>query len=338
MHGMIAQSPRAARFVVALAAVCMGCGREPDAPAGLRTLLVSDRGGAPRIYEIDDTAGSVTLIGSDNAADTAVTDSMPARLPDGRVVFASNRGGGSSLWVAAKGGASSGGATATPLFQTIPDASQDYEPAPCGRDRILFSRGATLRVGEPSQRSPRDLWVAGLDGTGERPLTHSPADESAPCLLSDRRTVVFISDRGGAPRLHRLDLDAPDPETTVAAIDTGPTPDDTRDSAPACLADGSILFARTVSGRPSQVMALAPGTTPPALRQITEANVLPFGAGEPAPIGGGLFMLTAGPGKGPGGKPRYGLYRLSEGGFNLKRITRDGAGYSDWARGLELLR
>ncbi|HKQ97160.1 MAG TPA: hypothetical protein VJV75_04730, partial [Candidatus Polarisedimenticolia bacterium] len=281
-----------------------------------------------------DAAGSVTLVGSDNAADTAITDSMPARLADGRVVFASNRDGGPSLWIT-----TSSSTTAKRLFAMNDDDEARFDPAPCGTDRILFAVSRTL--GAPPEGTPRDLRVAALDGSAERPLTRSPADDHAPCLLADQRTVIFVSDRGGAPRLHRLDLDAPDPETTVRAIETGAgaTPAEAySDAAPACLADGSILFARTVAGRPSQVMALAPGTTPPVLRQITEANVLPFGAGEPAPIGGGLFLLTAGPGKGPGGKPRYGVYRLSEGGFNLKRVTRDGAGYSDWARGLELLR
>jgi hypothetical protein len=342
MRAMIAQPRRAAlraagMLSAALATLLSGCGPAPVTPSAARALLVSDRGGAARIYEVDEEAGSVTLVGSENAGDTAYADSMPARLADGRIVFASSRGGGAALYVAV-----SGSAGARPLFAGSAGAGgsgapagagpADTDPAPCGSDRILFARA-------PAAGAPRDLWVAAIDGAGARALTRAPADDGAPCLLPDRRTVVFVSDRGGAPRLHRLDLDAPDPESTVTAIAAGPaSAGDTTDTAPACLDDGSILFARAATGQPRQVMALALRATPPVLRQITDAEVLPYGAGEPASIGGGRLLVTVGPGKGPGGKPRYGIYRLTTGGYNLTRITREGAGYNDFTRGLELLR
>jgi len=319
--------PRAAAAFLACAALFAGCGRAPVTPPSKRPLFVSDRGGAARLYEADDEAGSVTLVGSGDAGDTGYLDSMPARLMDGRIVFISTRGGTAALYVAG-----AGSADARPLFGGGAAATADSDPAPCGGDRILFARA-------PAAGSPRDLWVARLDGSDARPLTRAPSDDAAPCLLPDRRTVIFVSDRGGAPRLHRLDLDAVDPEAGVTLVATGDaTAPDAADSAPACLEDGSILFARSVKGQPRQVMALAPAATPPVLRQLTEAAVLPYGAGEPVPIGDGIFLLTAGPGKGPGGRPRYGLYRLTRGGYNLARITRDGAGYNDYARGLEIPR
>ncbi|HUD71764.1 MAG TPA: hypothetical protein VMQ62_07355 [Dongiaceae bacterium] len=322
-----AGAPGAAALLLAGAALLAGCGRAPRTPPSERPLFVSDRGGAARLYEADDEAGSVTLVGSGDAGDAGYVDSMPARLPDGRIIFVSTRGGGAALYVA-----DAGSAGARPLFGGGAAVAADSDPAPCGADRILFARAAVAGT-------PRDLWVARLDGSDAHPLTRAPSDDGAPCLLPDRRTVIFVSDRGGAPRLHRLDLDAADPDAGATLLSTGETSaPDAIDSAPACLDDGSILFARSMKGQPRQVLALAPDARPPVLRQLTEAAVLPYGAGEPVPIGDGKFLLTAGPGKGPAGRPRYGLYRLTRGGYNLARITRDGAGYNDYARGLELLR
>src|SRR6185436_5877045 len=72
MRGMIAQSrrgappsavapgagPRAAAAFLACAALFAGCGRAPVTPPSKRPLFVSDRGGAARLYEADDEAGS----------------------------------------------------------------------------------------------------------------------------------------------------------------------------------------------------------------------------------------------------------------------------------------
>jgi hypothetical protein len=52
----------------------------------------------------------------------------------------------------------------------------------------------------------------------------------------------------------------------------------------------------------------------------------------------GTQLLTAGPGKGSDGRPRFALYRIAEGGYNLVRLTREQAGYNDYARLLDTSR
>jgi hypothetical protein len=354
-----ADPPAIALLTVALLAG-VACSGGPAPARALPPLVVSDRGGALRIYEVDRDLGVATLVGSARADEPAWRDTMPARLPDGRVVFVSDRGGRPALHVTGPGPTAA--AIAIPLAAPpAPDAPApgpganaagpaDSDPAPFGPGRIVFARAAT-------DGAPRELQVVNVDGSDLRALTRHPADNGAPCALADGRTIVFVSDRDGAPRLYRLDGDAPDPETTVTPLLADATATDATatgagaaallgagpgfaDSAPACLADGSIVFARAVGGRPAQLFAVVPGGAHPAPRQITDATILPSGAGEPVGLDDGTILLTAGPASGGanGRGPRYGVYRISRGGYNLARVTRDGAGYDDLARGLNLRR
>jgi hypothetical protein len=342
MGAMIPQPRR--RLVTAALLAGVACSGGAGPARALPPLVVSDRGGALRIYEIDRDLGVATLVGSARADETAYRDTMPARLPDGRVVFVSGRGGRPALHVTGPG--STAAAIAIPLAASpAADAPADSDPAPVGPGRLVFARAAT-------DGAPRDLHMAAVDGSGLRALTRHPADDGAPCALPDGRTIVFVSARDGAPRLYRLDGDAPDPETTVMPLLADGTAGGAwpaapsgvgagfADGAPACLADGSIVFARAVGGLPAQLFALGLGGARPAPRQITDAAILPSGAGEPVGLDDGTILLTAGPSSGgPNGRgPRYGVYRISRGGYNLARVTRDGAGYDDLTRGLSLHR
>jgi len=255
---------------------------------------------------------------------------MPARLPDGRVAFVSDRGGRPALYLAASGSADATGIPLVPGAGSPATGSPvDSDPAPFGPGRLVFARAATAGA-------TRDLFVVGVDGSGLTALTTNPADDGAPCALPDRRTIIFVSDRDGAKRLYRIDAGAADPESTVAPL-MPEAPAGVADRAPACLSDGSIVFARAAAGRPAQIFALDLRLTHAAPRQITEATILPSGAGEPVALDDGSILLTAGPATGGarGRGPRYGVYRISRGGYNLSRVTRDGAGYDDLSRGLD---
>ncbi len=297
----------------------------PSAPADL---VVSNRGGAWRVYELA-AEGGARLVGSPRADGPAYEDRQPARLPDGTIVFTSNRSGPDALYLAA-----TGAATARPLFSAPEETGggADSDPAACGADRIVFARAAAAAPGAGD--GDRDLYLAARDGRGVQRLTRDPADDGAPCALPDGRTIVFASVRQGTRRLYRLDSAAADPEATVALL---LPPVDAADDAPACLADGSILFARTLPGAASQIFLVRFGEHGPVTRQITEAATLPYGAGEPVSAAAGSLLLTAGPGPAKGG-PRYAVYGISGGGYNLARVTRERAGYEDWTRRLRPLR
>ena len=290
-----------------------------------------------RIFELGERGATARLVGSARADDRSYADTLPVLLPDGRIAFVSDRGGRRSIYLT-----SSGSVAASPLLPPAASPGDDSDPAPLGADRLVFARAAaaaddsTAASAAPPAGGPpaaRDLWSIALDGTGLRALTHHAADDGAPCALADGRTIVFASLRLGPPRLFRLDAAAPDPEATVA-----PLFEETRDEsddAPACLPDGSVLFARRDGMRPPQIYHVAPGAGGAGARQVTDASVLPAGASEPVYIPDGTLLLTAGPGKGPDGRPRFALYRIAEGGYNLVRLTREQAGYNDYARLLD---
>jgi Tol biopolymer transport system component len=288
-----------------------------------------------RIYEIDRLAGVTRLVGSPRADDASYEDSMPARLADGRVVMVSDRGGRPGLFLV-----SPDGARAEPLAASV--GARDTDPAPLGRDRIVFARS--------DAGGPRDLFVVRTDGGEIARLTRHPSDDGAPCATPDGGSIVFVSDRDGAPRLYRLSPGAPDPESTVSLL-SPPEPripggglagtaagSALEDRDPACLPGGSIAFSRSIGGGPAQVFLVDLGGR--SARQITDPLVLPYGAGEPISLGAGALLLTAGPvpPSSPVEGPRFAAYTITEGGFNLARVTRDGVGYSDFARRLRLPR
>jgi hypothetical protein len=68
---------------------------------------------------------------------------------------------------------------------------------------------------------------------------------------------------------------------------------------------------------------------------------LPFGAIEPVILEDSGVLFTTGPAErssgGRGARPSA-VYRVALGGFNLSRVTREGAGYSDFSRGLQACR
>jgi Tol biopolymer transport system component len=300
----------------------------PARPSTPPPLVVSDRGGAMRIFELGERDATARLVGSARADDQSYADTLPVRLPDGRIAFVSDRGGRRSIYLT-----SSGSAAASPLLPSGASPGDDSDPAPLGADHLVFARAAAA-AGNAADAAPaaRDLWSVALDGSGLRLLTHDAADDGEPCALADGRTIVFVTLRRGAPRLFRLDATAPDPEATIAPLFGAA---DAADDAPACLPDGSVLFARSDGARPPQIFHLAPAAGGSGARQVTDASILPAGASEPVSMPDGTLLLTAGPGKGPDGRPRCALYRIAEGGYNLVRLTREQAGYNDYARLLD---
>ncbi len=265
---------------------------------------------------------------------------MPARLPDGRIAFVSDRDGASEIYLADPSGRSVARLTADPPVAGRPAASA---PAPLGRDRIVFAR---TDPGAPPG-APRDLYVIRLDGSGLRRLTRGADDDSAPAGSPDGRSVVFVSDRSGAPHLYLMaEVDAADPEAGLVDLSRAapPAPGSPAaslpyaDGAPAFLPDGSIVFSRTPDGGRPHLFHL--GTAGPrfTLRQITDSITLPYGADEPVLLqDGSLLFVTGGTERPASGKDRpvhAAVYRITLGGFNLVRVTRDQARYSDFTRRL----
>ena len=328
-----------------LLALPAACGGRPEAIRESRpALLVSDRSGALRIYE-ESGEGGARLLGRRGTGDRSTRDITPARLPDGRIVFVSDRDGNPEIYVAAEDG------EARRLTVDPPDRpAVDSGPEPLGNDRIVFARTAPGEPDAPrdaeAPAGPRDLFVLRLDGTGEKRLTHHPADDWAPSASVDGRAIVFVSDRTGTARIHMIpDVEAADPEASAVCLSDfelprsspGPGGRSSADGAPAFLPDGSIVFSRTPFEGVPHLYVMGGNGARDGLRQITDSLTLPFGAAEPVVLDGQTLLFTTGPivdrGR-PGGPARFAVYRIALGGFNLTRVTRSQAPYADFARHL----
>jgi hypothetical protein len=333
--------PLAGFAALAAAAVLAGCGTRQAGRADPGALLVSDRGGAFRVYRIEPLDGSARLVGSERADDRSYEDRAPTRLPDGRIAFVSTRGGHAAIYVApAEGGP--GATRLLPPSPVDPEEGVDSDPSVLGRDRIVFARAAF----DAPAAGPRDLYVAGIDGRGLRRLTRHPADDGAPAGSPDGRSVAFVSDRGGIRRLYLIpDVDTADPEASVIDLSRAAPPSSGSaeavrpfaDADPVFLEDGSLVFRRAAQGSAPQLYLMGGTGGRVTLRQITDSSVLPLGAAEPVPQPDGTVWFVAGLAApaGGGGKPaRPAVYRIALGGFNLSRVTREGAPYDDYTRRL----
>jgi TolB protein len=110
----------------------------------------------------------------------AVHDAYPSISSQGRVVFQSNRIGGSRLFIVDS-------LEGTPrLLPTGGDQEVTAVWSPSG-EQVMFAstRGDT-----------EDIYVVNFDGTGERRLTQHAASDSHPKWSPDGRRVVFCSTRG----------------------------------------------------------------------------------------------------------------------------------------------
>ncbi len=318
-----------------LALLLAACTGEPGlSPAGDSVLLVSDRGGAQRIYEVGLTDGAARPVGSPETAERTYLDAMPARLPDGRITFVSNRDGAARIYLA-----STGEGAVTRLTPDLPGPpAAESDPAPLGRDRILFART------EPGAAagSARDLFIVRLDGSGLRRLTRHPADDSEPAGSPDGHAVAFVSERAGARRVWLIpEVDAADPEATVIDLSGAGKGSTFADGAPTFLPDGTILFSRARAGGVPHLFHMGRAGARGGLRQITDSLSLRFGADEPVLLPDRTILLVTGPIPPPEGvaaPARHLVYRIDPGGFNLSRVSRERAQYSDFSRGLSAFR
>ncbi len=52
-----------------------------------------------------------------------------------------------------------------------------------------------------------DLWLAGVDGSGRRPLTTQPGGGHNPCWAPDGRAILFLTNRSGSSQVWRIPID-----------------------------------------------------------------------------------------------------------------------------------
>src|SRR5215831_3652556 len=85
--------------------------------------------------------------------------------------------------------------------------------------RVLF----TVSSLDPEGIKRRsDVWIAQLDGSGAKPLTRDPANDTSGVWSPDGKAVYFLSARGGSSQVWKLPLDGGEARpVTSLPIDVG---------------------------------------------------------------------------------------------------------------------
>jgi Tol biopolymer transport system component len=163
-------------------------------------------------------------------------DFDPRFSPDGqRIAFASDRSGGSELWVARRDGTE-------PVRLTEGEGRMLGSPywSPDGR-RIAYG-----------MQQPDGLWdIYVIDAAGGQPrrLTTHPFDENLPCWSRDGEWIYFHSNRTGRSEIWRIP--ASGGEATQVTEDGGHEALESIDGKTLYYSRDGALFARPVAGGPA---------------------------------------------------------------------------------------
>lgn len=200
-------------------AACGGHALPPPAAPPAITIVVSEVGALGAKLVVLDEHGD--RLGDLLQPADQVADKSPAISPDGRqIVFESNRGGGTSLWIAPL----AYDAAPTRLTSGATDAHPVWTP---DGKAIVFERAIGTHF---------DLYRLTLADHRIEQLTSAPDDEVTPAVAADG-TIYYCSKTDREAHLERRT-----PDGTVTRLTAGPA-----DTAPALSPDGNWLaFSRPV--------------------------------------------------------------------------------------------
>ena len=115
-----------------------------------------------------------------------------AWTPDRRIVYTSNEGGNTDIWIANTDGSDRKQLTTNTGTSPVVDSQGRY---------IVFVS---------ARETGRAVWRMNLDGRNPTPLTNGPSD-SYPSLTPDGKWVLFISTNGPKPTLWKVSIDGGSP-------------------------------------------------------------------------------------------------------------------------------
>jgi len=160
-------------------------------------------------------------------------------------------------------------------------AANDFDPMSAA-GRLVFTS---------DRDGNKEVYIADTLAAVSRRVTNSGADDTHPTLRPDGSTIVFVSNRSGAPRLWSVPAPALDATTfdVPTALATG-SATEIPEGAPAWSPDGSTLAFSSARSGTSQIFTM-PATGGSPVELTTESG----GAFSPAWSGDGrtIYYLSA---------------------------------------------
>ncbi len=191
-----------------------------------------------------------------------------AKPGDGLIVFESNRGGQSDIWVMEADGSNARNLTNDKIGDLFPSWSRDGKKIAwtrggrtpsgeiwimnldgSGRTRITSNGfadynatwspdGSRIIFQSPRVGGRSDLFVIGTDGTGEQQLTNDPASDIAPDWSPDGSRVAFASNRSGHYAVYTMNPDGSDVQKLTEDAQEAAIPGWSPDGARILFIDG----------------------------------------------------------------------------------------------------
>lgn len=124
-----------------------------------------------------------------------------ALVPDGRIVFATNEGGGLDIWVMNQDGSNRKQLTSNGAQNVNPDVSADGK-------YVVY---VTVRAGS------KNIWRSNIDGSNPVQLTKGPADFH-PSISPDGKWLIFTSLAGDKPTIWKVSMDGGTPQRITERI------------------------------------------------------------------------------------------------------------------------
>jgi len=211
-------------------------------PDGQKIAFTSNRDGPLNIYVMNQDGTGVVRLTSTAAPQQ---DRFPVWSPDGsKIVFESNRTGGSEIYLMNADGSN--------VVQLTNNSGADHDPS--------FSPDGT-RIGYVSNRdapSPNppfghwEVWVMGIDGSGQTRLTNDAAVAFRPVFFGQNR-ILFDSDRSGVTNIYVMNSDG--------TGETQLTSNTTATFLPIPSPDGARIMFSVVSGNHAETFTMNPDGT-----------------------------------------------------------------------------
>ena len=187
--------------------------------------------------------------------------------PDGRIVFASNRGSNLDLWISGEDGSNAKQLTFGPGSNSLPSVSPD------GRSIVFVSN----RTGTSC------LWKMDIGGGNPVQLTHGGV-ERWPQFFPDGKSVVYQSSARGSGAMWKVPLEGGEPAQVIGDLGAGPL---------SISPDGKLVVAaRTRQAPLGFLMAIIPFGGGPPIKELD----LPLNMAWPptwSPDGRGLVYIDS---------------------------------------------